>query len=159
MVGLGKWDESGPGGWRWVAKMAAPNHISPLLLSSTEQSAPGLPAARPSPKARGSNSCQVRLLLYPESILLLSLEPADPYNNKLGATLTVVRIERVPHTGRYLIRTAWGHLVSIFCGLTNSTLWRRVLGYFDKMHTWTERERTYLACKRKHWSLSPLAIK
>lgn len=80
MVGLGivnemkaaQADEDG------VAKMAAPNHISPLLLSITEQSAPGLPtgpsSARPSPsrypKARGSNSCQVRLLLYPESILL-----------------------------------------------------------------------------------------
>lgn len=35
----------------------------------------------------------------------LSLEPADSYDNKLGATLTVVRMERVRHTGRYLIRT------------------------------------------------------
>jgi len=57
-----------------VAKIAAPNHIPPLLLSSTEQSAPR--KSRPSPlrylKARRFNSCQVRLLLYPESILLLS---------------------------------------------------------------------------------------
>lgn len=72
----------------WVVKMLLRIILLRSCFQVRSRAPAGPPSARPSPsrypKARGSDSCQVRLLLYPELILFLSLKPANSYDNKLG---------------------------------------------------------------------------
>ena len=100
---MGLWQESGAmQRHKFLGEAAEAPEITPLLLSSTERSVPGLlPLVLP-PQGQAILRLEDPILVrsacfYTQSrILLLSLEPADSYDNKLSATLTVVRIDESP---------------------------------------------------------------